>query len=132
MKFKGSPAEANERVQVELFKLMDKGVDWVEIETKTRRNAKFHSKFFVFCNFIADFLDEDRESVRSIITIKAGHRIATVLNTPDGEYVHYQAKTINFASMSEEEFQEFYEKAVNSAFLIWDIDNETQDKLKDF
>lgn len=129
MKYKGNPAEANERIQVELFKLMNKGVEWVELELKTRRNPKFHRKFFAFCKIIAEKTNQEIEAVRSVVTVKAGHFKSVVLNE---DYTYYYPDSISFASMSEDEFREFYEKAVNSAFLIWDIDKETIKQLKDF
>ena len=88
------------------------------VEIKKLRNVKFHNKFFALINLGYDNtkLDVPKEVYRKIMIMKAGYFDA--YNTGKGTY--FEAKSISFYSMEEDEFQELYSRVLDK--IIEDLD----------
>jgi hypothetical protein len=82
---------------------------WVEI--RLARNPKFHKKFFALLNigWQNSDLDMPFESYRNWITMKAGYFNA--YSMPNG--IYYEAKSIAWSKMDEDEFQELYSRVLD-------------------
>ena len=88
-----------------------------EVEVKNPRNVGFHRKFFALLNIGHENtqLDMPMDAYRRYITIKAGYYNA--YQTPKGLF--YDAKSISFASMSQDEFEEVFSRVLDK--IIEDI-----------
>lgn len=88
-----------------------------ECEIKNPRNIGFHKKFFALLNIGHENtqLDMPMDAYRKYITIKAGFYNA--YSTPKGLF--YDAKSISFASMSQDEFEDVYSRVLDK--IIDDI-----------
>lgn len=88
-----------------------------EVEVKNPRNVGFHRKFFALLNIGHENtqLDMPMDAYRRYITIKAGYYNA--YQTPKGLF--YDAKSISFASMSQDEFEEVFSRVLDK--IIKDI-----------
>lgn len=86
------------------------GQDYKAVITNPR-NLGFHKKFFALLNLAHQNhnLDLPFEGFRAYILIKAGY--VNILDTPKGAM--YLPKSISFASMSQDEFEECYNRVVN-------------------
>lgn len=92
-----------------------------EVEIKLKRNAKFHKKVFAFLNFCFahwkgdnEFQDEAKQFdvFRANLTVLAGFYDS--FYNIKGE-VRVEAKSLSYGSMSQEEFEQFYNAAINAA-----------------
>jgi len=94
-----------------------------EVEIKNPRNLGFHKKFFALLNIGQENtqLDMPFDAYRRYITIKAGYYNA--YQTPKGLY--YDAKSISFASMTQEEFEDVYSRVLDK--IIEDIGADKKD-----
>jgi len=94
-----------------------------EVEIKNPRNLGFHKKFFALLNIGHENtqLDMPFDAYRRYITIKAGYYNA--YQTPKGLY--YDAKSISFASMTQEEFEDVYSRVLDK--IIEDIGADKKD-----
>ncbi len=87
---------------------LEKGV---MIEPRLPRNIQHHKKLFALINLAVQNWpagEIDKDTLLGAIKIKTGH--CTELKTQSG--VMQIPKSINFESMSQEEFNPFYEQAV--------------------
>ena len=98
------------------------GTDY-EVEIKNPRNVGFHRKFFALLNIGHENtqLDMPMDAYRRYITIKAGYYNA--YQTPKGLY--YDAKSISFASMTQDEFEDVYSRVLDK--IIEDIGADKKD-----
>lgn len=97
----------------------------VEVEIKMPRNPKFHRKGFALLNFIyhywcankagVEFLDDRAQFdvFRKQLTILAGYR-REVVNLRNLQ-ISYEAESISFASMDDEQFSGWYSSIVNAS-----------------
>lgn len=120
----------------EFFAGMKLGVPY-KCKITLPRNYKFLRKFFALVNFAYDHWDIDeieteagpvakqKEFFRKQLIIKAGY-FDQVFRL-DGSFT-LEAKSISFASMSEEEFGKLYQ-ATSQAILSEVLTNYTQDDL---
>lgn len=94
-----------------------------EVEIKNPRNLGFHKKFFALLNIGHENtqLDMPMDAYRRYITIKAGYY--NVYQTPKGLY--YDAKSISFASMTQDEFEDVYSRVLDK--IIEDIGADKKD-----
>jgi len=118
------PADFDEKRKLKL------GQDY-EVDVRNPRNVGFHRKFFAMLNIGHENtqLNMPFDAYREIMTIKAGYFNA--YETPKG--VYYQPKSISFASMSQDEFEEFYSRVMDQ--VIDDIgitSKEIEDQLINF
>lgn len=95
----------------------------VLIDPRRPRNIQHHKKLFALLNLAVDNWPSDitRETLLGAIKLKTGH--FTELKTRDG--VMQIPKSINFESMNQDEFEPFYEKAVNIISIVLGVDAET-------
>ena len=106
------------------------GVDY-EADIKLPRNYPFLKKFMALINLGCEnsSLDMPHETYRKYMTIKAGYYNA--YSTPKD--IYYEAMSISFSSMPEEEFQEVYSRVLDK--IIEDIGStkeEIEKQLIDF
>lgn len=97
----------------------------VMVALKQPRNPRFHGKFFALLNFAFQYwepeheeidgmtVEKDFERFRKDATILAGYRHAVVNMKGD---VRYEADSISFGSMDEEEFHKLYKSVFN---VLW-------------
>ena len=104
----------------------------VLIDPRRPRNINHHRKFFALLNLAVDNWPElpdgstiSQKSLLGLIKIKTGH--ADPVQGADGN-IHYIPHSINFESMSQDEFDPFYEKAIQLIALALGVDAETLDK----
>lgn len=104
------PADYDEKRKLKL------GQDY-ECDIKNPRNVGFHRKFFALLNVGHEntSLDMPFETYRKYMTVKAG--FFTAYQTPKGLF--YDPKSINFASMEQDEFEEVYSRVIDK--IIEDI-----------
>ena len=118
---------------IEATKLLEryKLGDVLSAEVKKPRNYEFHKKFFALMHYAFDqwepegMPEKNFERFREDITIAAGYY--DLVPAINGE-LRAKAKSISFASMSEFEFEELYDAAVN-ALLKWVLRNHTRDDV---
>lgn len=81
------------------------------VEIRQPRNVEFHRKFFALMNLVYENMDEERypslDDFVGAIKIAAGHR--TRIEMPNGD-VGFMPKSISFAKMKQDEFNQFYDK----------------------
>jgi ribosomal protein S10 len=109
----------------------------VTVEIKRHRNPAFHRKFFALLNIAFDAWEpveatykgetvgKNFDQFRNDITVLAGHYEMAV--NLKGE-TRLTAKSISFASMSQEEFEALYSSVVN-VILAKILTNYTRDDL---
>ena len=111
-----------------------------EVDIKNSRNPAFHRKVFAFFNFCFDHWQGDQtflspaaqfDVFRANITVLAGYK--DVLVNLKGE-VRIEAKSISYASMKPEEFEQFYHALVNAActHIFHNCRKEVEDRLLSF
>ena len=111
-----------------------------QIEIKRSRNPQFHRKVFAFFGFCfehwasdREFMDEkgQREVFRNHLTVLAGYRTEH-FNLKNE--VRIEAKSLSFASMSQEDFEQCYQALIAAAMrtIFKDAGREIEDKLIGF
>ena len=112
--FPASALEAEKLVKIKTGSLL-------ELELKQPRNHQFHKKVFAFFNFCFEYWSCENDLLshqkqfdvfRAQITVMAGyydtyHKI--------GGGVRVEAKSISYASMTQDEFENFYIALTNTA-----------------
>lgn len=95
----------------------------VLIEPRRPRNIQHHRKLFALLNLAVDNWPEPTtlNAVRGAITIAAGHY--DEINTKNGPW--RIPKSIAFESMSQDEFEPFYQQAVLIISRVLGVDIET-------
>jgi hypothetical protein len=92
-------------------------------EITFERNYEFHKKFFALCKIGCENsknVEMPLDAYRRYATIKAGY--GEIYHTPKGLFV--DAKSIKFASMTQEEFEKVYSDVLN--FIIKDTKAEKE------
>lgn len=103
-----------------------------EVEIKQIRNYDFHRKVFAFLNFCFDHYvsrldcsvhERQFEVFRDELTVNAGYydEFWTLKGT-----LRIEAKSISYASMSQEEFEQYYNSLINAAIKL--VFNNTKDQ----
>ena len=103
-----------------------------EIEWKRQRNPKFHRKFFALMQFAWDNKPESMDSYfptsknvpdefRKEIIKRAGYYVE---HTNFKGVKEYRAKSISFANMSEDEFEELYSACIDVIIKYMNIPDE--------
>ena len=91
-----------------------KSGEWYPVEIKRARNPAFHRKVFAFFNFCFEHWKSDREFMdepgqknvfRKHLTVLAGYYDSYY--GIDGS-VRVEAKSLSYANMEQQEFEEFY------------------------
>ena len=93
-------------------------------EIKKERNYEFLKKFMALCKvgmLNSKYVEMPLNTYRKYATIKAGYY--EIYQTPKGNFV--EAKSISFAKMTEEEFQEVYNRVLD--FIIIDTEATKED-----
>ena len=102
-----------------------------ECEIKNPRNIGFHRRFFALINLAHEncSLDMPIDAFRRYLTIKAGYFDA--YDTPKG--VFYDAKSISFGSMSQDEFENLYSRVLDKVIeLIGSTESDIEKELINF
>lgn len=111
-----------------------------EVDIKLKRNAKFHGKVFAFFNYCFNYWDNPNEYqdeqagfdvFRNELTCLAGY--SNKFYTISGS-VRLEAKSISFANMSQEEFEQLYSALIQAAMntIFKGADDSTYNKLMSF
>lgn len=97
-----------------------------QIEISKPRNVLFHRKYFALLNLVFENQEyfTDFNALRSFVIIKSGYYIRTV--TKKG--VHFEPKSISFASMDQVEFDKLFDKTLD--FIIAEFLPLTKDEIK--
>ncbi len=93
-------------------------------EIKFERNYEFHKKFFALISFGQHHSKKVKMPLnpyKNYIIMKAGY--ADVYKTPKG--IMALAKSISFASMSQEEFEQVYSNVIDAIILDTEADQKT-------
>ena len=79
------------------------------------RNAERSALFWCLCSLVAENHTElkSREEVKAAICILAGLTDVTAFETSAGRVIMRQPRSIAFANMGEDEFQAFFERALD-------------------
>ena len=111
-----------------------KGMSMVECDIKQPRNIKFHRKFFALINLVYQNQPEEAtiqniDHLRKYLTKRAG--FYDTIETPTGTI--YEAKSISFAKMSQDDFDNLYDAILDTIVKIyaWDRDD-IADSIADF
>ncbi len=102
---------------------LDQGV---LIDPRRPRNIQHHRKLFALLNLAVDNwpVDITINALVGLIKIRTGH--ADPVKGADS-VIHWIPRSINFESMDQDEFEPFYEKAVQLIALALGVDAETLD-----
>ena len=94
-----------------------------EFEYKQVRNLKFHKKFFALMNllFQNQELYKNLDHLRKDLTVESGYYDLRV--NIHGEELK-EAKSISFASMSEDEFSEFYNAVLDNIVKYFNFEKQ--------
>lgn len=90
-------------------------------ETTRPRNPRFHRLFFGLISLV--FKNTTRykspEVLREIVTIGAGHCDISIIKVDGQVFVHHVARSIAWSKMEEDEFRQFWNRAVD--YIIAEI-----------
>lgn len=92
-----------------LEKLPDES--FVQCDINRPRSQDHHRKFFAMVAYLADLLETDKQTMLEALKVVAGH--CTAINKTNGDRI-YIGKSISFATMSQDDFAEFYRKCVDA------------------
>lgn len=96
--------------------------DFIIVEAKRPRNNGHHRKFFALLNIVLTNTDlfQSIDETMEYFKVKGGHyKIIKIGNT------HYPiTKSISFSSMSQDEFNQFYDKAIDTALEILPVEKD--------
>ena len=109
------PSDMDEKRKLKL------GQDYV-CEVTNPRNVGFHKKFFAMLNvgYENTKLDMPFDTYRKYLLMKAGYFVA--YTTPKG--VFYDARSISFAKMPQDEFEEVYSRVLDKVIEDIGLTNE--------
>ena len=95
----------------------------VSCDIKQPRNIGFHKKFFALINLVFENQEiyDNIDFLRKELTMKAGF-YDTYLNHKGVQ--KYEAKSISFASMSQEEFESLYQRFLDAVEDAFKFDSE--------
>lgn len=111
-----------------------------EVEIKRTRSPQFHRKVFAFFNFCFEHWEMPEGCIDEVGQMKVFRNHLTVLagyydsfHGIDGK-IRIEAKSLSFGSMSQEEFEQFYNAAINAAMknLFKAGDDEVYNRLVSF
>ncbi len=104
---------------------------WMRIEACSPRNGKHHRKLFALLKLVAENSETYNTTERALVAIKlvSGH-FETAIHPETGELIHI-TKTINYESMDQEEFDKFYNAAIDGVLqhILPTMDRDTADRL---
>lgn len=91
-----------------------------EVEIKKKRNYLFHKKYFALINLCFENQDifEDIDDLRYYLTMKSGY--VKQINT--GKGIMPIPKSISFSKMDEIEFEDLYQKTINTVCIFLKIE----------
>ena len=95
----------------------------VSCDIKQPRNIGFHKKFFALINLVFENQEiyDNIDFLRKELTMKAGY-YDTYLNHKGVQ--KYEAKSISFASMSQEDFEDLYQRFLDAVEDAFKFDSE--------
>jgi len=115
----------------ELAKKLKVGKQY-QAEIKQPRNYDFHKKFFALIELVFDNQEifDNKEFMRKELTKAAGF-YDVYLNHKNVEC--YEAKSISFASMSQNDFDKLYERFLDVVVKIFKFDKESiEENIQEF
>jgi hypothetical protein len=135
-----SPATDEDRDLLKLF-FQEHGYDEVyEIDVKVSRNYRFHRKYMKLLRTAWEYQNEDTQKFfgcmdtwRKAVEVAAGN-FELEYSIADNEW-QQKSKSIAFDKMSEEEFQNLYERVKYVLFTDWlpdDVDDDFWEATKYF
>ena len=94
--------------------------DIYEVEIKRKRNYEFHKKYFALVNLCFENQDkfEDINDLRYYLTMKSGY--VKKIDTGTGEM--FIPKSISFSKMDNIQFDDLYQKTINTICIFLDIE----------
>lgn len=115
-------AQSNDRI----YKL--KPNQEVMVSIKTPRNPQHHRLFFAVLNDVVQSgaWEGTLDSLLTTIKIGTGH-VDTIIDQSNGK-TYYVTKSIDFASMSQDKFNEFFDLAIQLIAQRW-MDQESIDEI---
>lgn len=113
------PAYTSDHEKLQKIKLNEP----YEYEFKQPRNYKFHKKFFALLNMVFDNQERYKniDHLRKDLIIEAG--FYTIRYDFKGVEI-YEADSISFASMDENEFSELYSKCIDVIVQYFNFDKQ--------
>ena len=103
-----------------------------EVDVKQPRNYEFHKKFFALIELVFQHQEvfKNKDHLRKELTKAAG--FYNVYHNHKGVAV-YEAQSISFAKMTQEQFDELYKRFLDVVEEIFDFDKEdVQNNLNQF
>jgi hypothetical protein len=110
---------------VEVFSKIKEGED-IMVDYKRHRNVGNHKRLFSMLQQVVQNTDKYKtvDNLLSVIKLKSGYFETVVSHKSE---VFYIPKSINFASMSEDEFQTFFSKAIDVCLEL--VDDESMNMI---
>ena len=95
--------------------------DIVRVEIKKPRNVAMHRKFWTLMNLVFENQDhyKSAEEVCTAFKFATGHYDEQRYVINDETYLHRVPRSISFAKMDQDDFSNFYERAIQ--FLITNV-----------
>lgn len=95
-----------------------------EFEFKNARNPKFHAKFFALLNLVVENTEQfkDVNHLRMILAIECGW-YEELINPLSGE-ITIIPKSISFAKMDNDEFEDLYNKSIDYCCKILGVEKQ--------
>lgn len=104
--------------------------DFVICDIKKPRNHRHHRKFFKLLDVVAQSLDTGLSTDDMLLYVK--ERLGMYRVVAVREKVMKEYESISFGKMSQVEFEEFYDKAVDALIEIAPLDKELVDEIAEF
>jgi hypothetical protein len=91
-----------------------------EVEIKKKRNYLFHKKYFALLNLCFENQDKftELDDLRYYLTMKSGY----VKKIDTGKGIMMVPKSISFSNMDEIQFEDLYQKTINTVCLFLEIE----------
>ena len=126
----GGTLVADNQQAVELLSKIPDG-RLVMVDVVQSRNIQNHKRFFSFLREVFDMQEhfDNQESLRKWLIMKTG-RFVTI-EAPNG-FVIFEPESLNFASMDESDFKDFFSVAINVVLRELNFDKDAVDRVVDF
>ena len=126
----GGTLVADNQQAVELLSKIPDG-RLVMVDVVQSRNIQNHKRFFSFLREVFDMQEhfDNQESLRKWLIMKTG-RFVTI-EAPNG-FVIFEPESLNFASMDETDFKDFFSDAINVVLRELNLDKDAVDRVVDY
>ena len=104
---------------------------WLRFEWSSPRNGKHHKKLMALLNLVAENSETYNTVDKALVAVKlvSGH-FDLIVHPVSGEILQ-NPKSISYESMGQEEFDAFYQKAIDGVLnhILLQMDADTADRL---